>query len=194
MFSNVGQEKTVFWAIQEAYFFRLFSGKNLKNFKKKFRKSPKIDFYGIFGRLFFKISENFSKTAPSAPFSGASRPKAAGLIRGSKAPLRVEASPLRTSGTYTFYQEWKLLSKNLPLNWLQMDSQNLSSLKMVSLWRRKLHHQNQGFNKGPRLKCCLNKKRPSLNMKTSKRRLLPWNVILIKVRTTQYDGSRLSSV
>ena len=95
MFSNVGREKTVFWAIQEAYFSRLFSGEKISKIsKKKFGRTPKIDFYCIFEPLFFlKISEILSRAAPSAPFFDASRPKAAGLIRGSKAPPKGRGLP-----------------------------------------------------------------------------------------------------
>ena len=63
-------EKTCFLEDSGGLFFRLFFRKKcLKNFNKNFenfrKDPPKIAFYCIFGPLFFKILEKFSKTAPS---------------------------------------------------------------------------------------------------------------------------------
>ena len=101
-------EKTCFLGDSGDLFFLLFFGIFFLNFPKKFSKifgrAPKIDFYCIFRPLFFKISEKFSKTAPSAPFSSASRPKAAGLIRGSRAPPKGRGPPLEDlCCTYLFF-------------------------------------------------------------------------------------------
>ena len=85
-------KETYFLGNSEDLYFRLFSKKKLEKFPKKFRCAPKNRVLYHFCATFL-ISENFSKTAPSAPFSAASRPKTAGLICGSKAPQRPRPPP-----------------------------------------------------------------------------------------------------
>ena len=90
VFSNVGLKTSFLGDFRGLIFSTFFGKKSFKKFIKffeNFRKEPKNRLLLHSWATFFpKFRRLFSKTAYSAPFSGALQPKIAGLLRGSKAP------------------------------------------------------------------------------------------------------------
>ena len=91
LFSEEILEKRVFFTRFFGTFLKnwplknLFFGRFARGIWKSFCKSkifPNIDFYCIFRPFFFEKLPKFSKTAPSAPISGASRPKNVSFFGG----------------------------------------------------------------------------------------------------------------